>query len=616
MAQRITTLIQDRLVVAVKTLYGADLTATDLPLSNTRKEFVGDFTVVVFPLTRVARKKPEEIGAEIGQYLLQHVPEIVDFNVIKGFLNLAVSPRYWQDYLSGIYSDTTFGIQPANGQKVLVEFSSPNTNKPLHLGHVRNILLGWSVSRILEAAGYKVFKVQIVNDRGIAICKSMLAWKKFGVGATPESTGMKSDHFVGDYYVRFEQEFQKEYQQWQASAAGQEIFRQHAKADESEATFFKGYKDQYFNQHSALGAEAQEMLRSWEQHDPATLELWKTLNNWVYAGFNATYDRLGVSFDKLYYESDTYLLGKDMVEKGLEKDVFYREPDNSVWIDLEDAKLDRKVVQRRDGTAVYITQDLGTAELRYEDFGVEKMVYVVADEQIYHFQVLFEILKRLGAPYASGLYHLAYGMVDLPTGKMKSREGTVVDADDLIDEVIAEAWENSRERGTIADLPEKEQAEVIEQIALAALKFFIIKVNPQKRMIFDPRESVDMQGTTGPYVQNAYVRIQSVLRKAGDEDLSAAAEYGTLEKEEQDLIAQLAQFPDLIQEAARNYDPSIIANYCYNLAKAYHRYYHDFSILKADSSAARAFRLQLSTAIANTLRNGMDMLGIAMPERM
>ncbi|MBK7474802.1 MAG: arginine--tRNA ligase [Haliscomenobacter sp.] len=612
----IISLIQSGVMEVVKELYGVSLAPDDLTISPTRKEFTGDYTLVVFPFTRFVKKKPEDIGNELGNALLGKVAYLHGYNVIKGFLNLELSDQFWKDFLGDIYAKENFGFLPKNGHKVLVESCSPNTNKPLHLGHIRNILLGWSMYKILEAAGYDVVRVQIINDRGIAVCKSMLAWQKFGRGATPASEGLKGDHFVGDFYVRFDKAFKEEYSQWQGTSEAEQVFESGKQNGQSREEFFKAYKDIYFNEHSALGREARDMLLRWEAGDPETVALWEQMNSWVYQGFEVTYKALGVAFDKFYFESDTYLLGKDTVEKGLQSGIFYRLDDGSVWIDLEDAKLDKKLVLRKDGTSVYITQDIGTAQLRYRDFGVEKMVYVVADEQNYHFQVLFEIMKRLGEPYAEGLFHLSYGMVELPTGRMKSREGTVVDADDLLAEVVREARENTLERENIAGLPEAEQEEVIRKIALAALKFFLIKVHPKKRMIFDPKESVDLQGQTGPYVQNAYVRVQSVLRKIESEDLSAASAHEPLNADERDLIGQVYQFPGIIQEAVREYDPSAIANYCFNLAKAYHRFYHEHSILRAENEAARAFRLQLSMAVAHVLRNGMDLLGIDMPERM
>ncbi len=612
----ITELIQHHVIKGMKALYQAEIAPGDVSINSTRREFEGDYTVVAFPFARLAGKKPDAIAEELGQFLVQEVPQIAKYNVVKGFLNLSLSDAFWRGFLAGIYQDESYGKLPARGQKVLVEFSSPNTNKPLHLGHIRNILLGWATSKIMEAAGYEVIKVQVINDRGIAICKSMLAWQEYADGATPESTGLKSDHFVGDYYVLFEDKFKAEYQAWQQSEQGQAVYREKARPEQSSEDFFKDFKNSYFNDYSTLGAAAKAMLLQWEAGEPAVISLWKRMNAWVYQGFDTTYQLLGVDFDKLYYESDTYLLGRDAVAKGLGEGVFYEKPDGSVWIDLTEAKLDHKVVLRSDGTSVYITQDIGTAQQRYDDFGVDKMVYVVANEQNYHFQALFETLKRLKAPYAEGLYHLSYGMVDLPTGKMKSREGTVVDADDLIAEVIGEARQNTLERDTISSLPPSEQEAIVRQIGMAALKFFIIKVHPHKRMVFDPKESVDLQGQTGPYIQNAYVRVCSVLRKGGEQDLTPAVAYQQLETQEKEIVAQLYAFPEIISQAASEYDPSTVANYCYDLAKAYHRFYHDYSILNADTAPARAFRLQLSQAVANVLRHGMYLLGIEMPDRM
>ncbi len=478
--------IQENVSAGIAALYGTTIGEDKITMNLTRKEFEGDYTVVVFPFTKIAGKKPEVIGEELGNYLLQKVEHIIRFNVVKGFLNLVVSDEYWIFFLENMYEDEAYGRLPRNNRRVMVEFSSPNTNKPLHLGHIRNILLGWATNKIYDAAGFDVTKVQIINDRGIAICKSMLAWQKYADGSTPESEQLKSDHFIGKYYVLFEKKFRAEYADWQQTEFAAEVFERESKEGESTEQFFKNFKNQYFNKYSELGSEAQEMLRKWESEDPATIALWKKMNDWVYEGFDVTYRMLGVEFDKLYYESDTYLLGKQTVQKGLEDGVFYQKKDGSVWIDLEDAKLDHKLLLRSDGTSVYITQDLGTAQLRFRDFGVEKMIYVVADEQNYHFQVLFEILKRLQEPYAEGLFHLSYGMVDLTTGKMKSREGTVVDADDLIADVIAEARKNSLERGELAGLSKEEQEDIIRKIGLAALKFFIIKVHPKKRMVFNP----------------------------------------------------------------------------------------------------------------------------------
>lgn len=613
----IIEIIQEGVIKAVKSLYNQDISADQITMNSTRKEFVGDYTVVVFPFTKIARKKPEIIGEEMGMFLVHEIEQVTSFNVIKGFLNLVVEDTYWLQFLEDIYHDSNYGYAPPNGKKVMVEFSSPNTNKPLHMGHIRNILLGWSTSKILKAAGYEVVKVQIVNDRGIAICKSMLAWEKFGQGNTPESTGIKSDHFVGDFYVKFEQKFKEEYQQWQKTEEAKSILESKKKEDQSAIAFFKAYKNTYFNEYSEIGKEAKEMLIKWEAGDSETRALWEKMNQWVYQGFEETYDKLGVSFDKLYYESNTYLLGKDIVDNGLENGTFYRKADDSVWIDLEAAKLDHKLVLRSDGTSVYMTQDLGTAELRYKDYGVDKMVYVVADEQNYHFQVLFEILKRIGAPYAAGLYHLSYGMVDLPTGRMKSREGTVVDADDLIAEVVAEARVKANENGETDNFEPEEQEEIIRKVGLAALKYFIIKVNPKQRMIFNPEESVRLTGQTGPYIQYSYVRINGVANRAAQEgvDLEASLAYQQLEPLERELIQLVFQFPSNIQQAGTEYDPSVIANYCYTLAKTYSQFWHDLPIFNAEAPA-RAFRLKLCQAIGHVLKIGLDVLGIEVPDKM
>ena len=607
--------IQGGVVDGVETLYGATVEREQITMNVTRKEFEGDYTVVVFPFTRLARKKPEALAEELGSYLVEKLQYIEKFNVVKGFLNLVVSDSYWLAFLDSMYKDPDFGRRPANGRRVMVEFSSPNTNKPLHLGHIRNILLGWSAARIYDMMGYEVVKVQIVNDRGIAICKSMLAWELFGEGATPESEEIKSDHFVGKFYVLFQKKFVEEYQAWQTGEEARMIYAEKKQEDQDEAVFFNAFKNSYFNEFSKLGAQAKEMLRKWEAGDPATIELWKRMNSWVYQGFDETYAKLGVSFDKLYYESDTYLLGKEAIAQGLKDEIFYRKDDGSVWIDLESEKLDHKLVLRSDGTSVYMTQDIGTAQLRYRDYGAEKMVYVVGDEQNYHFKVLFEIMKKLGEPYAEGLFHLSYGMVDLPTGRMKSREGTVVDADDLVAEVLAEARKETMEKGVVAELETAEQNEIVRNIGLGALKFFIIKVNPRKRMTFDPKESVDMQGQTGPYVQNAFVRMKSVIRKAGGLPVIDVP-YTDLQVAEKNLVGELYRFPELVRMAAEEYDPSLIANYCYDLAKGYHKFWHDFKILGAESEGAKVFRLKLSNAMANVLSQGMNLLGIDMPERM
>lgn len=614
----IVTKIQESVVKAVDKLFGGTISPESVTLSPTRKEFEGDYTVVVFPYTKMAKRGPAVIGQEMGAFIESDVPEVAGFNVIQGFLNLSLSADYWTAFLQENMGNDTYGFHEKTGKKMMVEFSSPNTNKPLHLGHIRNILLGWSCSQILEAAGNEVIKVQIINDRGIAICKSMLAWLKFGEGKTPESAGIKGDHLVGSFYVNFEKKFQEEYTAWQNTDTAEKVYQSEHKEDEAREDFFKKYKQKYFNEHSALGAEARAMLLDWEAGKEEVVKLWKKMNGWVYEGFEETYEKMGVSFDKLYYESQTYLLGKEMVEKGLEKGTFYKKEDGSVWVDLTSSKLDHKILLRSDGTSVYMTQDIGTAHQRYKEYGADGMVYVVADEQNYHFQVLFEILKRLDEPYADNLHHLSYGMVDLPTGKMKSREGTVVDADDLIAEVVAEAKKAASERGEIDGLDAQEQEANIYKIGLAALKFYIIKVNPQKRMTFNPAESVDLQGQTGPYVQNAYVRIKSVLRKAlaDKTDWSSQKGYADLNPGEKELLGQLYQYPSVIQEAADNYDPSSVANYAYSLAKEYHKFYHDHSILKAESEGAKVFRLQLSTMTANVLQSSMSLLGIEMPERM
>lgn len=617
MPQPLPHLLEAGVQSALTDLYGADGSAQEITLQTTRREFDGEFTVVTFPLTRIAKKKPDEIARAIGAYLKEKLDEVADFNVIKGFLNLVIADGYWKDFLLREPIRADYGQHPAKGETVVVEFCSPNTNKPLHLGHIRNILLGWATSRLLQKAGYEVNKVQIINDRGIAICKSMLAWQLEADGATPASTGTKPDHFVGHYYVRFEKLFRAEYKAWQETPAGHAVFSELGKGGQTQEAFFKSYSKKYFNAYSKLGERARDMLLRWEAGDEATVELWQTMNGWCYAGFNETYDALGVSFDKLYYESDTYVLGKDMVDKGLEKGVFARRQDGSVMADLTDVKLSEKTLMRADGTSIYITQDLGTAALRYDDFGAKRMIYVVGDEQNNHFATLFELLKRLDEPYADGLYHLSYGMVDLPTGKMKSREGTIVDADDLIKEVIHEARLASRERAATEGLSREEQEDIIRQIGLAALKFHIIKVGPRKRMTFDPKESVDMQGQTGPYVQNAFVRTQAVWRKAGaDYDVSPASRYTDLAPAERALISQLYALPGLVEDAAESYDPSLVAMYCYELAKGLHKFWHDHSILSAESEAAVAFRLQLCKAVGNALKAGMKLLGIEVPARM
>jgi len=609
--------LKEALSQALKSVYDLDNTSNEISLTDTKKEFDGEYTLVVFAYTKRVGKKPEDIGHELGAWLKENRADIVtDYNVIKGFLNLSLPKSFWRDTLGGLAEQENFGIASGDGSKVMVEFSSPNTNKPLHLGHIRNILLGWSTSKILEAVGHPVAKTQIINDRGIAICKSMLAWKLYGEGATPESTGIKGDHLAGDYYIRFETEFKEEYKKWQSSSAGISTYDSLKKEKDTEAIFFKRYKNQYFNEHSVLGKQAKEMLQAWEKGEENIIALWKQMNGWVYDGFGVTYNDLGVEFDKLYYESNTYLLGKDIVNQGLASETFYRQNDGSVWIDLEDVGLDKKILLRSDGTSVYMTQDLGTAQMRYKELGTEKMIYTVADEQDYHFKTLFEILKKLEEPYTDGLYHLSYGMVDLPTGKMKSREGTVVDADVLIAEVIGEVRAAAEERGELEDITDEEKANIYRQIGLAALKFFILKVNPKKRMVFNPKESVDMQGQTGPYIQNAYVRIKSIRRKLNEDILSDYSAYQDLDPSEIDLVKALITYPDVVQLAANNYDPSNVASYAYELAKKFHKFYHDVRILTAETPEAKSFRMHLSDYVASVLEHALDLLGIEMPERM
>lgn len=603
---------------ALSQSYGIVSKDEDILVNITKKEFIGDYTIVTFPFTKVTKVSPEELGNKIGEWLKTNCDLVKDFNVIKGFLNLELRDSFWFQQLNEIHLNDQYGNSPKRNKKVLVEYASPNTNKPIHLGHIRNVLLGWSVSNILKADGYDVTKVQVINDRGIAICKSMLAWKKYGEGKTPKDAGVKGDHFVGDFYVLFENKFQEEYKTWQQSGNGQQLLLEKNINDEEKIKeFFKTYKNTYFNEKSIIGKEAREMLLLWEASDKETMDLWKMMNGWVYEGFDVTFKSLGVSFDKNYYESETYLLGKDAVEVGLQRGVFEKEADGSVWCDMTDVGMDRKIVLRSDGTSVYITQDLGTAMKRYEDFSVEKMIYTVADEQDYHFKVLFEILKRLKEPYAAGLYHLSYGMVDLTTGKMKSREGNVVDADDLVTEVINTATENSSERGELNELTQEEQQKIVRQIAMSALKYFILKVQPKKRMTFNPQESLDMQGQTGPYIQNAFVRVKSIFRK-GSIDLLNTSGQGPqqIEDIEKDLIKLLLSYPEKVSEAANQYDPSTIANYCYALAKEFHRYWHEVRILSAATEEEKNFRLLLCKNVGKVLEHGMNLLGIEMVERM
>jgi len=616
MSKHIKEQIKKTVAKIISSNYEIGIAASDISLNLTKREFEGDYTIVIFPFVKRLKMSPAKLGASLGQAIVDEMEEVSTFNVVAGFVNLSITDKQWKKTLGVYTKDANLTTLPSNGKKVMVEFSSPNTNKPLHLGHIRNILLGWSSSQILKAAGYEVINTQIINDRGIAVCKSMLAWQRYGEGATPASTGIKGDHFVGQYYVMFDKKLKEEYKTWQTTGDAATVLADKAKEGQSADDFYSTYKNDYFNEYSVLGRDAKEMLRQWEGGDADTVALWKQMNDWVYDGFESTYKALGVSFDKLYYESDTYLLGKEVVEKGLESGVFFKKDDGSAWVDLEAHKMDEKIVLRSDGTAVYMTQDIGTAMQRYADFGIDKMVYVVGDEQNYHFKVLFTILGMLGEPYADNLHHLSYGMVDLPHGRMKSREGTVVDADDLVQEVIAEAKKANDERGEIDELSAEEQADTLRKIGMSALKYFIIKVNPQKRMTFNPAESVDMQGQTGPYIQNAYVRIQSILRKSADYTESDYSTYNTLEPMEKSLMRSLGEFKDILAVAAENLDPSMIANYSYDLGKDYHKFYHDVRILKAESEAAKCFRLQLSRTVAVVLRDAMNMLGIEMPERM
>ena len=584
---------------AVKKLYGQDTEATQVQVQKTKKEFEGDLTVVVFPFVKAARKSPEQTGAEIGEYLQANHTFIASFNVIKGFLNLVIDKGYWIGELNRMHADVNYGITPAgeDAPLMMIEYSSPNTNKPLHLGHIRNNLLGYSISEIQKACGWKVIKTNIVNDRGIHICKSMLAWKRFGNGETPESSGMKGDHLVGKYYV---------------------IFDQHYKAEVKEL-IAQGMSEEDAKRNAPLILEAQRMLLAWENNDPEVRKLWATMNGWVYAGFDETYRKLGVDFDKIYYESETYLEGKAKVEEGLAKGVFYRRADGSVWADLTKDGLDEKLLLRTDGTSVYMTQDIGTAKLRYDDYPINKMVYVVGNEQNYHFQVLSILLDRLGFEWGKSLVHFSYGMVELPEGKMKSREGTVVDADDLVAEMIATARETAIELGKVDENNPGELEEVARIVGLGALKYFILKVDPRKNMLFNPKESIDFNGNTGPFIQYTHARIKSVLRKADEQGIdfhSALDTHLEISDKESALIQLLADFEGVVKEAGEAFSPALIANYVYDLVKEYNQFYHDYSILREENEALKRFRLALSETIARVVKTGMGLLGIEVPERM
>ncbi len=580
---------------ALHELYGLDIDAASVSPAPTSKDFEGDLTVVVFPWLKASHKAPQVTAQEIGQWLADHVEAVDSFNVVKGFLNIVVSPKWWLSVFHGIKADQNFGLTKAgdNSELVMVEYSSPNTNKPLHLGHVRNNLLGYSLSEILKANGYKVIKTNIVNDRGIHICKSMLAWQKWGDGVTPESAGQKGDHLIGDFYVLFDKHFKEEVKQLQA----------------------QGMTEDEAKEASPLMKEAREMLVKWEQNDPEVRKLWETMNSWVYAGFDETYRKMGVDFDKIYYESQTYLEGKELVLKGLEEGKMYRKEDGSVWADLTPEGLDHKLLLRSDGTSVYMTQDIGTAKLRFRDFPIDKMVYVVGNEQNYHFQVLAILLDRLGFKWGKDLKHFSYGMVELPEGKMKSREGTVVDADDLIATMVADATETAAER--LAEMPEDEAREVARKVGLGALKYFLLKVDPRKNMLFNPKESIDFNGDTGPFILYTYARIRSVLRKAAESGFDADTEVlAEPNKKEAALIQKIDDFRNVVAEAGKKYSPAVIAKYCYELAKEYNQFYHDFSILKEENEPVRNLRLELSAVTARTLKAGLALLGIEVPERM
>lgn len=594
MANSIQQTLIEQTVKAVKELYGADIPESQIALQETRKEFEGQITVVTFPVTRFSKKSPEQTGNEIGEFLQRHVSHIAAFNVIKGFLNISLSDAYWVGLVNGEMLADSYGKFPANGRKLMVEYSSPNTNKPLHLGHIRNNLLGYSVAEILKAYGYEVIKANLVNDRGIHICKSMLAWLRFGNGETPASSGMKGDHLVGKYYVVFDREYKQEIDALKA----------------------EGQTEEEAKKNAPLMKEAQVMLQKWEANDADVIQLWKTMNGWVYEGFEKTYKQLGVDFDKFYYESNTYLLGKDIIQEGLDKGVFFKKEDNSVWIDLTDEGLDQKLVLRGDGTSVYMTQDLGTAQLKYDEFKMDESIYVVGNEQDYHFKVLFLILKKLGKPWADGLFHLSYGMVDLPSGKMKSREGTVVDADDLMQEMLETAKTRTEELGKTDDFSEEEKTALYDTIGMGALKYFLLKVDPKKRLLFDPNESVDFQGHTGPFIQYTHARIKSVLRRGNYSSSVALVNPAQLSAYERDLIHALSNYTATLETAAKEFSPAHLANYVYEIAKLYNKFYHEESILKAEDETVRTFRLHLSAVAAKVIAESMRLLGIAVPERM
>ena len=599
--------IGSSVIKAVKELYGQDVPEKMVQLQTTKREFEGNLTLVVFPFLKISRLKPEDTAQQIGQWLQQNCCHVASFNVVKGFLNLVVNPASWIALLNAIHADEHFGMKQATEDSplVMIEYSSPNTNKPLHLGHVRNNLLGWSLAKIMEANGNKVVKTNIVNDRGIHICKSMLAWLKYGNGETPETSGKKGDHLIGDYYVAFDKHYREEVKQlktqFMADGMGEEEAEKKAK---EEAPLIK---------------EAHEMLVKWEQGDTEVRALWEKMNNWVYAGFDETYKALGVGFDKIYYESQTYLKGKAKVEEGLAKGLFVRKDDNSVWADLSDEGLDQKLLLRSDGTSVYMTQDIGTAEMRFKDYPIDKMIYVVGNEQNYHFQVLSILLDRLGFKWGKELVHFSYGMVELPNGKMKSREGTVVDADDLIAEMTADALKTSEELGKFADMTQEERNSIARIVGMGALKYFILKVDARKNMLFNPEESIDFNGNTGPFIQYTYARIRSIMRKADAQDIALPETLGegyAVNEKETELIQKMNAFGAAVTQAGKDYRPSGIANYCYELTKEFNQFYHDYSILGADTENEKILRLTLAANVAKILKNGMQLLGIEMPERM
>ena len=593
-ASKITTAVQ----AVIEELYGVQVPEKMVQLQETRAEFEGQLTLVVFPFLKMSKKTPEATAQEIGEQLVAKVPEVISkFNVIKGFLNLTINPAQWIELLESIQQNPTFGFTPVTEESplVMIEYSSPNTNKPLHLGHVRNNLLGWALANVMQANGNKVVKTNIVNDRGIHICKSMLAWLKYGNGETPETSGKKGDHLIGDYYVAFDKHYREEVKELVA----------------------QGMDEEQAKQEAPLIKEAHEMLVKWEQNDPEVRALWKKMNEWVYAGFDETYKALGVSFDKIYYESETYLEGKEKVEEGLQKGFFYRREDGSVWADLTKEGLDEKLLLRSDGTSVYMTQDIGTAKLRFQDFPIDKMIYVVGNEQNYHFQVLSILLDKLGFKWGKDLVHFSYGMVELPNGKMKSREGTVVDADDLIATMISDARQMSADKvNKLEGITEEEAQEIARIVGMGALKYFILKVDARKNMLFNPEESIDFNGNTGPFIQYTYARIRSILRKAGEVDLAALAKDTELSDKEISLIQHLQGFQAAVKQAGADYNPSCIANYCYELVKEYNQFYHDFSVLREEDEKKRLFRIALSAAVSQVVKNGMGLLGIEVPERM